>query len=277
MKYRHFKKMPKTYLTYPAILKGAFSSKKLITKTLTLPQVTYVVAEHLVSPKRLVQYNQVCGFKNNGYIPAIYFAMQAQTLHMYMMTQEDFPLAVLSLVHEKNQVIQYQKIIANQSYKITCQFGEVIQTKEGVSVEFISKVYDKEALMAKIKSTYFQACSKNLSNQRQCLTPELEIQAQWRVVQSTTRRYACISGDFNVVHLHDWGAKFFGLDRAIAHGMWTQANIMARLNLPEQYDFNVSFLHPLYLGSDVALSLCDQNIKLIDQHTDLIYVSGYLK
>lgn len=274
MKVRCFNRLPKAYLTYPAIIKGIFKNKKVSAEQIVFPDVSYEVAPCLVQPKHLVAYNEICGFKNDGYIPAIYFAMRAQILHMYMMTQENFPIAVMELIHDKNQVIQYQRLNANVAYKITCQFGNAVQTENGILIEFVSFIYEQDRIVAESKSTYLKPRHKDRFKYLNIKTQTI---AQWRVTQSLIRRYASISGDFNVVHLHDLGAKAFGLDQAIAHGMWSQASMMARLNLPAYYDFTVSFNSPLYIGQDVVLSLSNSDNYLFDRQTHQIYVSGHLK
>lgn len=270
--------MPKAYLTYPAILAGALAKKNLH-QLVVLPKVLYEVSPCLVSAKHLVAYNKVCGFENSGEIPAIYFAMRAQILHMYMMTQEEFPFSVLSLIHEKNQITQYKPLSANLTYKITCYFGELIHAEHGVSIEFVADIYQDDCVVTQVKSTYLKPQHKNNLHQPQYLNIDaMQTLAQWRVTPRTIRHYAYISGDFNPVHLHGLGAKAFGLEHAIAHGMWTQATIMARLDLPLSYDFTVYFERPLYVRKDVALLVNNSDkVSLVHVETGEIYVSGQLE
>ena len=55
-------------------------------------------------------YNEVCGFQNNGFVPAIYLAVLSQSLQMHMMTAEAFPFPILGLVHIRNQIKQTRPI-----------------------------------------------------------------------------------------------------------------------------------------------------------------------
>jgi hypothetical protein len=41
------------------------------------------------------------------------------------------------------------------------------------------------------------------------------------------RRYGWLSGDLNPIHLADRGARMFGFERAVAHGMWSMARTLA--------------------------------------------------
>jgi len=69
MNTRHFSQLPKPYLAYPKVIQGLIFKKPKAEKV--LPQVEYVVDSFKVDQKHLKAYNEVCGFKNNGYIPAI--------------------------------------------------------------------------------------------------------------------------------------------------------------------------------------------------------------
>src|SRR5690606_4337355 len=93
MNTRHFSQLPKPYLAYPKVIQGLILKKPKAEKV--LPQVEYVVDSFKVDQKHLKAYNEVCGFKNNGYIPAIYLTVLSQSLQMHMMTAEAFPFPVL--------------------------------------------------------------------------------------------------------------------------------------------------------------------------------------
>ena len=56
-------------------------------------------------------------------------------------------------------------------------------------------------------------------------------------------------------------AKAFGFKRAIAHGMWSKAQVLSRLELPNAYCVDVEFKKPIYLPSRVEL-LTAQNGNL---------------
>jgi acyl dehydratase len=50
-----------------------------------------------------------------------------------------------------------------------------------------------------------------------------------RFAEDAGRRYASVSGDVNPIHLHALSARAFGFDRAIAHGMFSYARVLASL------------------------------------------------
>ena len=60
----------------------------------------------------------------------------------------------------------------------------------------------------------------------------------------------------NPIHLSGLTAKAFGFKRAIAHGMWVKARVLAALGgrLPDAFTVDVAFRKPLFLPSTVTLS-----------------------
>lgn len=90
MNTRHFSQLPKAYLAYPKVIQGLVFKKPKGERV--LPKVEYVVDSFRIDQDHLNDYNQVCGFKSDDTIPAIYLAVLSQSLQMHMMTTENFPL-----------------------------------------------------------------------------------------------------------------------------------------------------------------------------------------
>jgi acyl dehydratase len=71
-----------------------------------------------------------------------------------------------------------------------------------------------------------------------------------------SRAYAWVSGDVNPIHMTDFTARWFGFDRAVAHGMWTKACSLAALG-PELTStpcrIPVDFKLPVFLPTEVRL------------------------
>lgn len=252
MNTRHFSQLPKPYLAYPKVIQGLIFKKPKGEKV--LPQVEYVVDSFKVDQKHLKAYNEVCGFKNNGYIPAIYLAVLSQSLQMHMMTQEAFPFAILGLVHIRNQIKQTRKVGVNEQLSLSCKFGDLQPHDKGVQFDFITTAKVGNDVVMEGTTTYLarqktntQAVTKTADAQ----IPKYEPNAEWNVSENTGRRYALTSGDFNLIHIHAITAKAFGFKQAIAHGMWSKARALASLTLPDRYEADVQFKLPMYLPSKV--------------------------
>lgn len=267
MNIRYFEHLPKPYLAYPKIIQGLIRKKKSAQQA--LPELQYVVESLQIDPQHLQDYQEICGFAQDESVPAIYLTVLAQSLQMHMMTQEDFPFAVLGLVHIHNQISQKRKINWHESLSLSCEFAESRPHDKGIEFDFkiTAKVADEMVMQG--VSTYLsrqkQHAARSMQKKADAVQPEYVLQEQWSVAENTGRRYALISGDFNLIHLHAFTAKAFGFKRAIAHGMWSKARALASLALPDAYHAEVTFKLPLYLPSTVEFMTCQQG-----QQTDFL-------
>ena len=249
---RHFSQLPKPYLAYPKVIQGLIFKKAKGEKV--LPQVEYVVDSFKIDHQHLKAYNEVCGFKNNSYIPAIYLAVLSQSLQMHMMTKEAFPFAVLGLVHIRNQIKQVRKVGVNELLTLSCRFGELQPHDKGMQFDFITTAKVGKEIVMQGTTTYLarqKSTAKVAAKTEESAVPAYEVQAEWDISENIGRRYALTSGDFNLIHLHALTAKAFGFKQAIAHGMWSKARALASMTLPESYEADVWFKLPIYLPSKV--------------------------
>src|SRR5256885_1950506 len=68
----------------------------------TLPDSEYMRPDIDVDPAHLAAYNQVCGFRLTGELPATYPHMLVFPLQMALMTEKEFPFPLLGMVHVTN-------------------------------------------------------------------------------------------------------------------------------------------------------------------------------
>ena len=252
MNTRHFSQLPKPYLAYPKVIQGLIFKKPKGEKV--LPQVEYVVDTLNIDSKHLESYNEICGFKNDGFVPAIYLAVLSQSLQMHMMTKEAFPFAVLGLVHIRNQIKQVRKVGVNELLTLSCRFGELQPHDKGMQFDFITTAKVGKEIVMQGTTTYLarqKSTAKVAAKTAESAVPAYEVQAEWDISENIGRRYALTSGDFNLIHLHALTAKAFGFKQAIAHGMWSKARALASMTLPESYEADVWFKLPIYLPSKV--------------------------
>ncbi|MEQ1068888.1 MaoC like domain protein [Prolinoborus fasciculus] len=282
MNTRHFSQLPKPYLAYPKVIQGLIFKKPKVEKV--LPQVEYVVDSFKVDQKHLKAYNEVCGFKNNGYIPAIYLTVLSQSLQMHMMTSEAFPFPILGLVHIRNQVKQYRKIGVNETLTLSCKFGELQPHDKGVQFDFITTVKVAGEVVVEALTTYLsrqKTNAKAAAKPAESQAPEYKLNNEWSISENTGRRYAMTSGDFNLIHIHAVTAKAFGFKQAIAHGMWSKAKALANLSLPDAYEVDVWFKLPMYLPSKVefltAQAANDTDFLIRSSKNQKPHVTGHIK
>lgn len=282
MNTRHFSQLPKPYLAYPKVIQGLIFKKPKAEKV--LPQVEYVVDSFKVDQKHLKAYNEVCGFKNNGYISAIYLTVLSQSLQMHMMTSEAFPFPILGLVHIRNQVKQYRKVGVNETLTLSCKFGELQPHDKGVQFDFITTVKVGNEVVVEALTTYLsrqKTDAKAAAKPAESKAPDYKLNTEWKISENTGRRYAMTSGDFNLIHIHAVTAKAFGFKQAIAHGMWSKAKALANLSLPDAYEADVWFKLPMYLPSKVefltAQAANDTDFLIRNSKNQKPHVTGHVK
>lgn len=267
MSHKQFAELPKIHTTYANVIKSLLPTNDK--KATNLPDAVYTVERLTIDESHLREYRKVCGFINDGRVPATYFAVLSQTLQMNMMAKPDFPFAMLGLVHIENSVTQYRVIFDSETAKMSVRLDNLKAHERGQQFDFITSVWVADELVWEGVSTYL--CRQKRSKTEQAKTsdkpkpvstpkPEpVEGGLQQIVVVSEDigRRYAFASGDFNLIHLHPLSARAFGFPKAIAHGMWSKAKALAILakahNLPSAYRVDVSFKQPIFLPSKVEL------------------------
>lgn len=259
MRTRHFSELPKTYTVYPKVITGLIQhnlNKTSKSQTPTLPQVEYSVDRLSIDPNHLQKYNDICQFKSDGTVPAMYLAVLAQSLQMHMMTSEPFPFVLLGLVHIRNQITQHRIIKVDESIQLSCAFGELKPHDKGLQFDFIVTAKVNGETVFDGLTTYLSRQKTSTANSDKTKTettkPDYQVQQTWKLAENTGRRYALISGDFNFIHIHALTAKAFGFNQAIAHGMWSKARALAAMQpLPATYQADVQFKLPMYLPSTV--------------------------
>lgn len=281
MSIRHFDSLPKPYKAYGKVILGLIKGKKI--KQKILPQAEYIVDRLNIDQKHLKSYNDICTYKNDGTVPATYLAVLAQSLQMSMMTEEPFPFTLLGMVHIRNVVRQTRKINANEVLTLSCKFGELRPHDKGLEFDFITSACVNNEEVYSGVTTYLtrqkvDASAVKTTKPAEVCKPEYNQKQAWHIPENIGRRYALISGDVNLIHIHQMTAKAFGFKRAIAHGMWTKARSLAALgDLPAAYEATVQFKLPVFIPADVTFSMLKEattHFELCDTKTDKPHLAG---
>lgn len=263
---QHFRELPKMHTTYANVIKSLLPSGDA--KAKQLPSSVYTVDQLVIDQANLSDYRKICGFMNDGRVPATYFAVLSQTLQMNMMAKPDFPFAMLGLVHLENSVTQHRVIFDTETVRMAVQLDNLRAHDKGQQFDFVTTVFVGEELVWQGVSTYLSRQKKSkqspqAAKPKETITPvkldasEGGLSFPIEVQEDIGRRYAFVSGDFNPIHLHPLSARAFGFPKAIAHGMWTKARALAVIarsfELPAAYQVQVSFRQPVFLPSTIEL------------------------
>jgi hypothetical protein len=225
-----------------------------------------------VDPAELAAYDRVCGFTLRDTLPATYLHIKAFPMHMQLMTDGRFPFPAVGLVHLANRIVVHRPALVPETFDLTVRTTPIEPHAKGRTFALVSEARVDGELVWEDHSTMLRrgggsADAGNGGREGGADGEPRESDpagrglvnaapVEWRLPEDLGRRYGSVSGDRNPIHLHQYTAKLFGFPRAIAHGMWTKARVLAALEstLPDAYSVDVSFRKPILLPGRVTFA-----------------------
>jgi acyl dehydratase len=259
-----FQRLPSAFRYFP---RAVFARRHaLVPEGGHVPLLEGSVERVSVDPRHLARYREVCGFADDGCLPLAYPHVLAMPLQFAILTHPRFLVRLMGLVHVTNDIDQLRALPATGSFRLRSWVEGHRDVDRGHEFDLFTAVEDGQGTAWTEKSTLLarRAASGRSSARgaRQALrfeqpaagtAPEAAAIAVPRVIG---RRYGWLSGDLNPIHLADRGAKLFGFDRAVAHGMWSMARCLAALGaaaLAPPVRALVEFKFPLFLPGETRL------------------------
>ncbi|MEV6928777.1 MaoC/PaaZ C-terminal domain-containing protein [Dactylosporangium sp. NPDC051485] len=222
----------------------------------TLPDRALRLDGVRIDRAHLAEYDRVCGFRLSDELPATYPHVLAFPLAMALMTANDFPFAILGLVHVANRVEVRRPLLAGETFSLEVRAEHLRPHDRGTQLDVVATAtVDGEEVWLD-RSTYLRKSGKSGKSEKPGRSEQREEPGQivWRVPRSTGTEYAAVSADRNPIHTSRILARAFGFRSTIAHGMWTKARCLAALEgrLPDAYAAEVAFKLPVLLPATVA-------------------------
>lgn len=182
----------------------------------------------------LNQYRALCGFDVHTSLPITWPHVLAFPLHLKLLTEKEFPLRLLGLVHLRNRITQHRPVGAGELLDIKVRLEGQAQTDRGLEFDLLTEAWSVGKLVWEEASTnlFRQSGNKEKNDEIKPAQPELEHYANTvslKAPEPIGRQYGRLSGDLNPIHMHALTAKVFGFPKAIAHGMWSKAHCIALL------------------------------------------------
>lgn len=210
----------------------------------------------------LKRYQKICGFGTQTTVPITWPHILAFPLHLKLLTEKAFPLPLLGLVHLRNEITQHRPIGAGEPLDIVVRLEGQNSTSRGLEFDLVTEAWAGGRLVWEENSTnLFRQPDKNKqkSGGKPPELPHYPETVDISVPESIGRQYAGVSGDRNPIHLHALTAKAFGFPRAIAHGMWSKARVLALLEQQsgwrqEAVSVSCQFKKPLFLPGMAQLN-----------------------
>ncbi|MEO7058953.1 MAG: MaoC/PaaZ C-terminal domain-containing protein [Lapillicoccus sp.] len=215
-----------------------------------------------VDLRAVVDYARVCGFSVGATLPMPYPHVLAFPLQVALMSRRDFPFALVGLVHVENVITWTRPLVPEDVLDVRVSATGLRPHRRGRLVDLVSEVTVEGEPVWTGTSTYL-ARGQGDPTAESAETPDVTELARsaggavWRLDEGTGRRYAGVSGDVNPIHLHALTARALGFDRAIAHGMFTYAKVIAALGprVPAAGTSHVWFRKPVKLPTTVLLKV----------------------
>lgn len=243
----------------PLSLKALGSVRRRPGPEVELPKMSVRLAGVAFDPQRLAAYRDICGFDGQK-VPIPYPQVHAIGLQMHLLTQPQFPLPLVGLVHLRNRIAQQRELKPDETFDVQVALVAHRVTDKGLEFDLETTYTDGTA------QTIWTAIATVLHRARQKAAPrkapppgEDSRLSEYRAVEAPVdigRRYGRISGDMNPIHLYPFTAKLLGFDRHIAHGMWSLARCCALLQPAlgrPPAELTVQFRQPLFLPGRAAL------------------------
>jgi acyl dehydratase len=253
-----FERMPSAYRYFPRAVFGRRGA--LVPAGGRVPRIEGHVTVVRAEAKHLARYRDICGFDDDGCLPITYPHVLAMPLQYAILTHPKFPVRIMGLIHLANEIEQLRPLPEDRGFALSSWVEGHRETDRGHEFDLFTAAEDGEGRAWSEKSTLLarrKASGKPASKgARQALRYEKPTDgdpvavAAIDVPRSIGRRYGWLSGDLNPIHLGDRGARLFGFERAVAHGMWSMARSFAALGpaaLAPPVTAQADFKFPLFM------------------------------
>jgi acyl dehydratase len=225
-----------------------------------IPELDLQLDELSADPAKVAEYARVCGFALRDSLPVTYPHVLAFPLHMAVMADGSFPFGAVGLVHVENRIAQHRPVGISEQLSIRVRPTPLQPHPKGQTFSLLTEVSVGEELVWESTSTMLRRGKGEEKAKSDAgfaaLSADTPASAEWKLGGDLGRRYAGVSGDRNPIHMHALTAKPLGFPAAIAHGMWTKAQALGRLEsrLPDAFAADVRFRKPILLPARVEFA-----------------------
>ncbi|WP_084510400.1 MaoC family dehydratase [Nocardia lijiangensis] len=210
-----------------------------------------------VDPDHLAAYCRATGLRFGDSLPLTYPFILSFPLAMQLVVARDFPFVAVGAVHAQNVIERTREISVSEPLDFRTHIENLREHPKGLLVDAITEVSVGREQVWRQVTTFLHQQRTSLSDQPKGEPKPEEVPPPplraLRVDQKMITRYANASGDHNPIHTSALGAKAFGFPKAIAHGMWSAANVLGNIEgrIPEKATYTVKFGKPILLPATV--------------------------
>ncbi len=260
-----------------------------ITSSTRIRKQQILLNQFKANPEKILKYCQICDFSPDLQhpVPISYFQTLFVGLLGKFITSKEFPINPLGLIHIFQSFHQIRPVSVNEILDLSCKLERMTQTQKGIESDFSLEVRIKDELVWQGRSIFLTKSNKK-RKKRKLIKDTIPFEKKEAIDVSCGmgRKYAVASGDYNPHHLFDIFAKLFGFKKAIAHGMWSIARVVASLEkfmgpLADEIKIDASFKRPIFMPASLALGFEQDknqciNFELKDNLSGIPHLKGRL-
>jgi len=271
----------------PLLLKALGTISRKPDAKAKIPPLSVKVSGVKADAALVERYRDVCGFAPSDVLPITYPQVLVTSLHLWLMTQPDFPFSLLGLVHLRNKIEQTHGLPVDGVYDVVASVGPARRIPNGIIFDLITEFTDVSGEVVYKSVTTPLVRLKSDMPKGKMPEPVLSGVADYKEISApanTGRRYASVSQDYNPIHLFPLTARLFGFKQAIAHGMWTVARCAALLEADLESapkELQVQYRAPVMLPTKGVLkrSLTNKGHEflMLAANQERTYLSGLIR
>ncbi|MCW1250292.1 MaoC/PaaZ C-terminal domain-containing protein [Acaricomes phytoseiuli] len=224
------------------------------------PQTEFRLPRMRAEPGRLAAYQRLMRGAGRDEIPAGFLHIMSFPLSVALMSSEDFPVSLLGLVHLRNDVEQYRRVLPEEELNFSVNCRNPGRHRAGTQFQIQAEAHSgaTDELLWRGASTYlsrgvFLDYPEVEDERREFSAPDAN--ERWELSADIGRRYGAVSGDINPIHTSTLGAKALGMKTTIAHGMYLAGRALAAAQpaAAEAFRWSAEFATPTFIPGSVAL------------------------
>jgi acyl dehydratase len=241
-----FGSLPSILPSYARIVLGR--KAPVVPDGVVVPRLEAVLTRYRADRSRVEAYRAVCGGKPSEYMPAAYPHVLATPVQLALLSSKAFPVRLMGLVHLRNHIELHRPLRIDEVCEIRTWLdgrhdtdrGQEFEVHTDLTVDGKPVWSEMCVFMARrLERDTSKPFGARISAGEGVPAPDAEAVAPpgpdgiRKIALTADRgvgwRYARTSSDYNPIHLTDFGARMFGFNQAIAHGMWSMARCLAEL------------------------------------------------
>lgn len=268
-----FGSQPSILPSYARILFGR--KQAVVPDEVHIPRLEAELKTYQPKRSRVEAYRAVCGGMPSDYLPAAYPHVIATPIQLALLSSLAFPVRLMGLVHLRNHIEHYRPIHVDETLQLRTYVDGRRDTDRGQEFDVHTSVFveGKPAwseicvfMARRVERDTSKPFGARISAGEGVPAPDAEavappgpdgiVKIPLTADKGVGWRYARTSSDYNPIHLWDFGARMFGFNQAIAHGMWSMARCLGALP-PGTFDSacraDVVFKRPVSIPAPLTL------------------------